>query len=271
MSKLNYFGCSLTYGAELEGPGIHRTSEEAMLKYWPVKLGNWLGFDTSDIVNWARSGGSFEDIALTAIDAMNKSTDPDDVFIIAWTWPERQNFWNPDEDAPNQAGITMTLSYLTNAISQVDLIKDHKKLVDHYRDYEGARNWTLRSLEYFYMVDTTAKLLNKRCIHLQMGSTFTYLDDFMGKFFDYQTIPSYRYGAVETNNLLGAACVLREHTLYNYWREAPILFKRNPIWYKFSEAYPDKKYYNGTHWSFEGSDIVADMIYNEIREWKIDI
>lgn len=269
MSKLNYFGCSLTYGAELEGVGIHITSKESMLKYWPIKLGNKLGYDNSDIVNWARSGASFEDIALTAIDAMNKSTDQDDVFIIAWTWPERQNFWNPDENTPDQAGLIVSLSHIANPISQFDSMKNHKKLIDHYRDYEGARNWALRSLEYFYMVDTTARLLNKRFIHIQMGETFTWLENFSDNFFNTQTVPSYRFCKVDDNDLLGGACVLSQHTLYKYWQKAEILFKETPLWSKIEEIYPDKKYYNGTHWSFEGSDIVVDMIYNEIKNGRI--
>ena len=124
---IHVFGCSLAACAELSGTGLTAVAEEDVQYMWPNVLANKL--DTQ-CYNWSRAGATNRDIAMCAIQAMSEH---DGTFIVAWTWPERTNYWKPQLDDLDFNNYIVTLamispefkklSYNTFISGSVELIK----------------------------------------------------------------------------------------------------------------------------------------------------
>lgn len=263
MSNIHFFGCSLVYGSEIDGEGINDPSLTNVHYIWPVQLAKKLSYNNDNIKIWARPGSSARDIAVNAIHQMTMC--PDDVFIVCWTWPERTNYWNPAEKDSDQEGLIVNLSHITNPLESFPIMKHHSDLINHFKNYETARNWVLNFLQNFYLVESTAKLLNVKCIHLQMGETIEYLNVINNEFFKTQSLPHARFN--KNNNLYTPTVdVIENHTLYKTWKTSDIVFRNKPLWYLIKELHADDNIYNGTHWNIKGSGIVADVVYNALKD-----
>jgi hypothetical protein len=231
---------------------------------WPIILSKRLGYTDDQIKIWARNGASCKDIALTAIEAMHKYNG---VFVICWTWPERTPYWdNTVQINTDQEAMIVYPSFI-KSIDEHSKVKKYPELVEHFVKFEGYKNWTINFLMHFNLVNMTAKALNKKCIHIQIGGQLFDLNDM--DWFSVQTIPSYVYSQTNlpTNNpYIMSTPQLTLHSLYTEWLTTEVLFRELSLYETIVRMTDrDPRYYNRFHWSTEGSKLVADVLYDSIK------
>lgn len=267
MTGIHFFGCSLTYCAEISGVDIIDPATNDLDYTWPVVLGRKLNFQDHQIKNWARPGASCREIALTAVEAMHKH---DGVFVVCWSWPERTNYWDPGFDMDvNQSGLTITFAHLDKKLDKTIRVAMYPEVINHFVKFDGERNWAIEFLINFQLVNATAIALNKRCIHVQVGETIYFLNE--KNWFSTQTIPHEYYSEqrlLYTNNkYLMYMPTFENHFIFSNWENSDVAFKSKPLWYYVKDLVNnDRSYYSGTHWSKKGCDLVADIVYNEIYQ-----
>jgi len=265
---IHVFGCSLAACAELSGTGLTAVAEEDVQYMWPNVLANKL--DTQ-CYNWSRAGATNRDIAMCAIQAMSEH---DGTFIVAWTWPERTNYWKPQLDDLDFNNYIVTLAMISPEFKKLSKkdhpIKSHPELIDHWKMFAGEREWIFNTLANFQLVEMTARALGKQCVHILVGANFHYLNS--DNFIHEQTVPHRYHNAEETDKLgsyLMPMPTIEQHAMYKVWCDSTVLFREQGLWEHMHTKWEDDNTLDtklsGTHWSKEGCADIAEMIYNELN------
>jgi hypothetical protein len=268
--KLHVFGCSLSCGTELDVERCNKVTEEQREALWPVLLSKKLNLSTCRI--HARPGATVEEISDNAIHALNTE---DGIFIVAWTWPQRSNYWVPDNIIDSRLDgkdRMQALVHYANVVKKTGkarptVLQAYPLLAEHWLLHEDNLYWTLRYLKNFYMVNMTAQALGKRVININVAEETVPAVDFISD----QTIPNAKYGAEHTGYLIGAGIVeieskVVDHTYYKYWLDTDVLFREEGL-HKHMNDYAKANavdILSGIHWNRLGNRLVAEILYGQI-------
>ena len=193
MNNLISFGCSFTFGDELDDlPDWYEDMEDERnfmphkLKYhkpskksYPYILGSFLDFD---VENNGWRGGSNDRIFRTFFDHVlnNKKNS---IYVIQWTFPDRTEFWSNKKQF--YVGVVPTL------------IDKDEYTKEHYLNYHDENDVLSRLVRYIWSVDAICEKNNHKLLQFMpiennlngLSDTILNTDEIM-KIVDYQVHPT---------------------------------------------------------------------------------
>lgn len=250
MKTLHTYGCSLTYGCEISGPGIDILDEKDQKSSWGWVLSDMLGYDRT--VVHARSGASNRDIAHTALQHMLDNPTHD--HWIGWTYTSRLNYWYPVKDNKHNLHNFIVSDSLPKGCPEGKLFENLKKYVDHW---EHSVNF----LQQFFMVQQTALAHNISVNHVMIGANNFYTQQHQDWHVK-QTVPHIGWGgnyhgSVGNNKLV-------DHPLWKTWTETPVMFRDEGLYIRLLDFWLrnnlKQQRLNGVHWNARGHVDAAKAI-----------
>lgn len=146
------FGCSFIFGNDLADDGRDQPYPWASLSTWPALIARRL---SAEYQCFAKGGLGNLGIADRVFN--NAEIDPNDFFIISWTWADRFDYSEPDPNSRNDWQTLMPID--SGAVAQT-----------YYRHLHSEPRDKLTSLIY---IDSTINMLRQKQIPFLM----TYMDD----------------------------------------------------------------------------------------------
>ncbi|MGC6498442.1 MAG: hypothetical protein ACON4I_11130 [Candidatus Puniceispirillaceae bacterium] len=259
MNSLHAYGCSLTYGSEISGEGIQHLMPGDIRSPWPFFLSEKLG--VTNTYNHARCGASTRDIALVALDNIVKF--PEDIHVIGWTWSSRINFWPETDDSATQDQPNLILNTTMKDEQIKSLGGVYSDLFKNYVKVMGNREWLVQFLTYFNLVEAVAHKFGTKLIHVQIGNNPLSWKDGM-QYINNQTIPHNYYNKQNTPTGAEVESKLIDHALYKTWQEADIIY-RDGMYMHTLQNYDFDTHHNGVHWNKVGHQLVAELVYNNLK------
>lgn len=258
MPTINFFGCSLTSGAELSEKDNQIPFPEDMKYLWTYLIADWLGYKHQ---NWARSGASCEDIALSAIESMYNANNGD-LFVVAWTWPMRYNYWQSDLVADDEKSLIVSQHHLTHKnnkeMHQNSEIFDNSDIIDFTEKYIAPKKIVIDYLKHVMLVNNTAKMLGLDIINIQIGTNVFDLNT--NDWFSTQTIPNSEYSLYPAQ--YNTTTKLINHPLLIEFNKIDMLYSGDGLWNhmlnKWDTNFED--YLNGYHWNKKGCQYIANEL-----------
>lgn len=206
MPRLIVAGCSLTYGSEIESPGkiFHDNPEESFSKTFSAIIANKIGMDYTIV---AAPGASNISIARALIPYVNNNSD--DVIVVCWTWPQRVNVPNTNNE-PSSAFCISPGSF--NEFSS-GRIKNVSHLMKTWTDHLLGFETSISSLEAFYIINSLSK---NTIININMGNFSNGIESFNGY--------------VVPNKDWNSAMELENHPYYHKFINTKIHFRNQSLW-----------------------------------------
>ncbi len=164
MEKLIVFGCSFTFGENLDDLPEWYNDETDPRNYMPLKLkyntpskksypfviGSLLN---CEVENYGWRGGSNDRIFRTFFDHVISNKESS-IYIIQWTFPHRTEFWSNDSN-----------SYVGIVPSFVDINQDDEAInfaKKYYKKYYSSDDVKDKLVRYIWSVDTICNQFNHR-------------------------------------------------------------------------------------------------------------
>ena len=255
MKTLHVYGCSLTYGCEISGPGIDILDEKDQKSSWGWVLSDMLDYDRT-IVH-ARSGASNRDIAHTAIQHMLENPTHD--HWIGWTYTSRLNYWHTNTSTTHNLSNIIVSDSLPRGCPDKDAFETVKQYQDHWE-------YSINFLQQFYLVQQTALAHNIPVHHVMIGANNFYTQQHQTWLND-QTVPHISW----SGNYHGSVgnSKLKYHPLWTTWIETPVMFRNEGLYTRLLDFWLrnnlKQQRLNGVHWNARGHIDAAKAI-----QWCLD-
>ena len=228
--RLHFFGCSLTHGSEIIEVGQNTCPNEAKQFTWPAQVSKELNVAYTNHAVWASTN---RDITLQFIEQASKHQQGD-IYVVAWTWPSRTNFWHENLSANNRSCIVSNNGSIYGNIN--DFVEQWKK---HTNEIE----YSIQSLLNFYTVNN----VDVPIVNLFITSWEILFDNWLST----QQLPDSRF---ET--------VFDQSVLYSTYTKTTKYFSEQGLYYPSLKE--KELYFNNWHWNIEGHKKIAKKVIKEV-------
>lgn len=228
--RLHFFGCSLTHGSEILKVGQNVCPAEAKEFTWPALVSKELNVAHTNHAVWASTN---RDITLQFLEQANQHT-PGDIYVVAWTWPSRTNFWHQTLSANNHSCI------ISNNGSIYGDIDDFAK---HWQKHTNDIEYSIQSLLNFYTVNS----LRVPIVNLFITSWDILFENWIST----QQLPDSRFNTVFDKSVI-----------YNTYKNTTKYFNKQGLYYptlSFKEVY-----FNQWHWNIAGHKKISKKVLKEV-------
>lgn len=217
MALLVGAGCSLTYGSEIEAPGVifHNNPTVTYEKTFTAKIASFLGMN-HEIV--AAPGASNISIARAVISYMytNRPTK----ILLCWTWPQRVNFAKIDDNGNKYGSHCISSGAYKEYIKHGSNKNEH--LMKTWYEHMLGVDTTISSLEAFHIVNKAAQETGTTVININMGNFVQEIESLV------QEIES--PDSLIPNQDWDNAISIREHPYYTTFSETYVHFSEISLW-----------------------------------------